>query len=95
MARTRLLAVLTLILSALDGILTLRHLRHGGTEANPVMAALIAATTAEGFLVVKIGVTCLALALLYGMSARRTVNLMFAVYVLLLLYHLFILVTHA
>lgn len=86
-------AVSIALFSAADGVLTLRHLQHFPEgEANPVMAALIASTSPGVFLLVKgliVGLGCVGLV---RFGCRRTLNLMASLYVLLMLYHVFIIV---
>lgn len=55
-ARWLAVAVLTLLLSIADAVLTLTLLEHGALEANPVMAVLLRGSAA-GFAAVKIGLT--------------------------------------
>jgi len=50
------LAILVFVGSLLDALLTLRHLQHGGQEANPWLALALAHGTPR-FLQLKIGLT--------------------------------------
>ena len=50
------LALLVFVSSLLDALLTLRHLQHGGQEANPVLTMALT-HSAQRFLQLKIGLT--------------------------------------
>ena len=54
--RNVVLAILVFVGSLLDALLTLRHLQHGGQEANPWLALALAHGTPR-FLQLKIGLT--------------------------------------
>ncbi len=64
------IAVLILLFSVADAVLTLTLLDHGALEANPVMAAL-AKGGASGFAAVKIGLTAAGVILLTMVARVR------------------------
>lgn len=80
-------------LCALDAIFTLLYIQKGGSEANPIMDALIAQGPVP-FLVVKCGVTNLGLAILCLHKNFRYVKVviagLFLIYGALTVYHLWL-----
>lgn len=81
------------VLCALDAIFTLVYLQRGGTEANPIMDWLIGKGP-QVFVLVKCGVTNLGLAVLCLHKnfrfVKAVIGVLFVVYALLFLYHLYL-----
>lgn len=84
--------VFTLIaLSTIDLALTVRHLEHGGSEANPIMAWSIEAGGLPGFALAKLLLSLVPTALLLlhirFPLARTMLKALIVVYVLLIAWH--------
>lgn len=65
-----LVAVVILLLSVADAVLTLTLMAHGALEENPVMAALVRDSTG-GFAAVKLGLTAGGVLLLMALARVR------------------------
>ena len=89
--RTLVLALGVCIGSLLDALLTLGHLAHGGTEANPWLARALTSSTAW-FLLLKMGLTGAGVWILVAHHqcplAARGLNGVALVYGAVLVYHL-------
>jgi len=89
--RTLVLALGVCIGSLLDALLTLGHLAHGGTEANPWLARALTSSTAW-FLLLKMGLTGAGVWILVAHHqcplAARGLNGIALVYGAVLVYHL-------
>ena len=88
--RTMALALCVVVGSLLDALLTLGHLAHGGTEANPWLARAFTHSTAR-FLQLKMGLTGVGVWILaayhqYPLAARGLYGLAL-VYGAVLVYH--------
>jgi hypothetical protein len=85
-------AAVILILNLIDGVLTIA-LVHGGlaTEANPLMEMPLMSWGPTGFMVIKLSLVSLGVALLWRYRQRRTamfaLGSLAAVYCVLALYH--------
>lgn len=81
------------VLCALDAVFTLMYLQKGGEEANPLMAAVIE-WGPRPFILFKCAVTNVGLAVLCLHKnfrwVRTVIGALFAAYVLLFVYHLFL-----
>ena len=82
------------LLCALDAVFTLIHLQKGGSEANPIMDALITAAGPRAFLVLKCIITNVGLIVLCLHKNFRYVRPVIAglllVYGVLLAYHMYL-----
>jgi len=67
------LAVLILMLSSIDGVLTVVLLDHGAVEANPLMALLVPHNL-RWFAAVKLGLTSVCLMVLVACSQMRVLR---------------------
>ena len=65
-----LIAVMILLLSVADALLTLTLISHGALEENPVMAPLLQGS-AEGFAAVKLGLTAIGVLVLMAVARVR------------------------
>jgi hypothetical protein len=81
-----LLVILVLVLSVLDLFLTLEHLQRGLSEANPVMLYFLKRGILY-FVTAKLSITIGGMALLLHVKAYKTILVTFYVYVVLTLYH--------
>ncbi len=85
------------VLCALDAVFTLLYLQKNGTEANPIMDALIHATGARTFVVVKCLVTNVGLVVLCAHKnfplVRAVIGGLLAVYSALFVYHIYLATT--
>lgn len=83
-------------LCALDAVMTLLYIQKGGSEANPVMAAVIE-WGPRPFLILKCVVTNLGLVILCLHKnfryVKAVINTLLAIYSLLLVYHLWLAAT--
>ena len=89
-------AVTVVLLSAIDALLTLVHLHHGGDELIPTMRWALSVSQ-EAFLWIKLVVTAIGagyLAAHYNFSVGRfCIRFVFFVYLFLMLYHAYIIWT--
>jgi Domain of unknown function (DUF5658) len=67
-------AVVVLMLSIADAVLTLQLIGHGATEANPFMAPLIIGST-KSFAYWKLGLTCAGVVVLAALARVRIFGL--------------------
>jgi len=88
-----------LVLSVLDMYFTLVHLDHGGTEANPVMAATLTAGGTGLFKLVKLAATFIGLGvLLVHIRFRRVKTLLsfaFLLYAGVFVFHMYLMFLRA
>jgi len=81
------------LLNVLDAVFTLLHLQDGGQELNPIVARVLA-WGPQTFFFVKCGVTfaCLLFLLLHARYrlVQRIFAVVFGVYFLVLVYHLYL-----
>lgn len=86
-------ALLTILLSILDGYLTLVHLQHGGRELNPLVDLLIQSGWTP-FIVVKAALSSICVVFLVVHKnfflVKKLLLLVCGIYLLLLFYHLYL-----